>query len=85
MEGLINIIVYGKADTVVFTHAQPSISGTSYADLPQIAQELLEKPTSKADNLRMLLDMSGSVCEIVTGVTVGEHLLHTSLSIFLAD
>ena len=35
-------------------------------------QELLEKPSSKEDNLRMLLDMNGNVCEVVTGVVVGE-------------
>jgi len=58
------------ADTVVFTHAQPFTSGTSYSVLPDIHQELLEKPTSKADNLRMLLDMNGGVCEVVTGVSI---------------
>lgn len=34
-------------------------------------QELLEKPLDKTDNLRMLLDMNGGICEVVTGVTVG--------------
>lgn len=63
------------ADTVVLTHAQPSTSQTSYSDLPQTRQELLEKPDSKADNLRMLLDLNGSVCEVVTGVTVRESSL----------
>ncbi|KAJ8455202.1 hypothetical protein ONZ45_g18222 [Pleurotus djamor] len=58
------------ADTVVLTHAQPSTSQTSYSDLPQVAQELLEKPSSKEDNLRMLLDLNGGVCEVVTGVTI---------------
>ncbi len=38
-------------------------------------QELLEKPADKADNLRMLLDLNGNVCEVVTGVTVGEYSL----------
>ncbi|KIM77454.1 hypothetical protein PILCRDRAFT_825419 [Piloderma croceum F 1598] len=58
------------ADTVVLTHAQPFTSDASYSVLPDIQQELLEKPTSKADNLRMLLDMNGGVCEVVTGVSV---------------
>jgi septum formation protein len=40
--------------------------------LPAMNQELLEKPSSKEDNLRMLLDMNGNVCEVVTGVVVGE-------------
>ena len=35
-------------------------------------QELLEKPRSKADHLRMLQDLNGSVCEVVTGVSLGE-------------
>jgi septum formation protein len=58
------------ADTVVLTHAQPLTSETSFSVLPDANQELLEKPTSKADNLRMLLDMNGGVCEVVTGVTI---------------
>ncbi|KAG6826144.1 hypothetical protein H0H92_000980 [Tricholoma furcatifolium] len=58
------------ADTVVLTHAQPSTSDVSYTVLPQTTQELLEKPHSREDNLRMLLDLNGGVCEVVTGVTV---------------
>ncbi|EKM83356.1 hypothetical protein AGABI1DRAFT_96357 [Agaricus bisporus var. burnettii JB137-S8] len=49
------------ADTVVLTHAQPSISQTSYADLPQVEQQLLEKPSDKEDNFRMLMDLNGGV------------------------
>ena len=60
-----------SADTVVFTHAQPVTSDTSYLVLPDINQELLEKPTLKEDNLRMLLDLNGGVCEVVTGLVVG--------------
>jgi hypothetical protein len=60
------------ADTVVLTHAQPATSDISYSVLPQIQQELLEKPSSKEDNLRMLLDLNGNVCEVVTGVSIGE-------------
>ncbi|VDC04933.1 unnamed protein product [Peniophora sp. CBMAI 1063] len=58
------------ADTVVLTHAKPSTSDVAYSELPQIQQELLEKPDSKAENLRMLLELNGAVCEVVTGVTV---------------
>jgi len=58
------------ADTIVLTHAQPSTSQTSYSLLPDINQELLEKPSSKEDNLRMLLDLNGGVCEVVTGLVV---------------
>ncbi|KAF8800277.1 Maf-like protein [Phlegmacium glaucopus] len=58
------------ADTVVLTHAQPITSDTAYSMLPDVNQELLEKPSSKEDNLRMLLDLNGGVCEVVTGVVV---------------
>ncbi|KAF4613442.1 hypothetical protein D9613_008148 [Agrocybe pediades] len=58
------------ADTVVLTHAQPVTSDTSYSLLPDTHQELLEKPSSKEDNLRMLMDLNGNVCEVVTGVVV---------------
>ncbi|KAF9477731.1 Maf-like protein [Pholiota conissans] len=58
------------ADTVVLTHPQPISSNISYDLQPGGPQELLEKPTSKEDNLRMLLDMNGNVCEVVTGVVV---------------
>ncbi|KAK7048345.1 Maf/Ham1-domain-containing protein [Favolaschia claudopus] len=58
------------ADTVVLTHAQPSTTQTSYDMLPTIKQELLEKPSSKEDNLRMLMDLNGGVCEVVTGLVV---------------
>ncbi|KAK0206899.1 inosine triphosphate pyrophosphatase-like protein [Desarmillaria ectypa] len=49
------------ADTVVLTHVQPSTSDVSYSVLPETNQELLEKPSSKEDNLRMLLDLNGGV------------------------
>ncbi|KAF8222430.1 Maf/Ham1 [Tricholoma matsutake] len=49
------------ADTVVLTHAQPITSDVSYSVIPGIRQEVLEKPTSKEDNLRMLLDLNGGV------------------------
>lgn len=62
-------IVIG-ADTVVFTHVQPSTSDLGYSMLPGVTQELLEKPKDKLDNLRMLLDLNGNVCEVVTGLAV---------------
>ncbi|KAN0133333.1 Maf/Ham1 [Lactarius tabidus] len=58
------------ADTVVLTHAQPLSSDVAYSELPSVRQELLEKPESKEDNLRMLQDLNGSVCEVVTGVSL---------------
>lgn len=36
-----------------------------------VQQELLEKPSSKEDNMRMLMDLNGGVCEVVTGVSLG--------------
>ncbi len=60
-----------SADTIVLSHAQPSTSDVSYSVLPQTRQELLEKPSNKADNIRMLLDLNGAVCEVVTGVALG--------------
>ncbi|KAF8311963.1 Maf/Ham1 [Clavulina sp. PMI_390] len=59
------------ADTVVLSHYTPPISGTSTSlhwETPE--PELLEKPGSKEDNLRMLLDLNGKACEVVTGVSV---------------
>ncbi|KAG6834167.1 hypothetical protein H0H93_011459 [Arthromyces matolae] len=54
----------------VYERLVPSTSDVSYSVLPSADQELLEKPRSKEDNLRMLLDLNGGVCEVVTGVTV---------------
>lgn len=67
----------------MLTHPQPVTSDTSYSMLPAVNQELLEKPSSKEDNLRMLLDMNGSVCEVVTGVVVGEIRLSDFVWILL--
>ncbi|KAI5122734.1 hypothetical protein M0805_009819 [Coniferiporia weirii] len=58
------------ADTVVLTHTTPVHAGIHESLLPQERPEILEKPISKADNLRMLLDLNGGVCEVVTGVTL---------------
>lgn len=43
----------------------------SFADAPMTRQDILEKPSSKEDNMRMLLDMNGGVCEVVTGISLG--------------
>ncbi|KAJ7212131.1 Maf-like protein [Mycena pura] len=56
------------ADTVVLSHA--STSQDAFEMLPSVNQEVLEKPISKEDNMRMLLDLNGGVCEVVTGVVV---------------
>jgi hypothetical protein len=61
------------ADTVVLTHAQPVSSDIAYSELPGVHQELLEKPVDREDNLRMLQDLNGNVCEVVTGVSLGER------------
>lgn len=47
-------------------HAAPK--GTDSGDLC----EILEKPASKEDQIRNLMNMSGKDCEIVTGVAIGE-------------
>ncbi|KAH9838732.1 Maf/Ham1 [Rhodofomes roseus] len=57
------------ADTVVLTHPSPGLSSMP-ADIPLGLQDLLEKPADKADNYRMLLDLNGGMCEVVTGVSV---------------
>lgn len=44
-----------------------------------VRQELLEKPTSKEDNMRMLLDLNGGVCEVVTGVALGAKIMISSI------
>lgn len=54
---------------MVLTHPPLSHAGTIPEDAER--QELLEKPSSRKDNLRMLLDLNGGVCEVVTGVTLG--------------
>ncbi|KAM5544850.1 hypothetical protein V8D89_001748 [Ganoderma adspersum] len=61
------------ADTVVLTHAPVGLESQSqFAD--QIGgpdpQDILEKPLDKEDNMRMLLDLNGGRCEVVTGVSV---------------
>lgn len=60
-----------EADTVVLSHHPPPISSTSPSVVTETPDpDLLEKPSNKDDNLRMLLDLNGRSCEVVTGVTV---------------
>ncbi|KAI0363862.1 Maf/Ham1 [Pilatotrama ljubarskyi] len=59
------------ADTVVLTHPPPGLSSTPrFVDEMPPPQDILEKPMNKEDNMRMLLDLNGGVCEVVTGVSV---------------
>ena len=67
-----------KADTVVLTRVTPPTSNVHESLLPQIQPEILEKPESKAGNLRMLLDLNGGMCEVVTGVTLGKCSVYPS-------
>ena len=57
---------------MVLTHPPPGLSSVPrFADEAPPPQDILEKPRDKDDNLRMLLDLNGGICEVVTGVTVG--------------
>lgn len=58
------------ADTVVLTHPPPGLDSVPFEHHGPISQEVLEKPSSKEDNLRMLLDLNGGICEVVTGVSL---------------
>ncbi len=42
-----------------------------FSDEPIGPQDILEKPRDKEDNMRMLLDLNGAICEVVTGVSIG--------------
>ncbi|KAH8094498.1 Maf/Ham1 [Cristinia sonorae] len=57
------------ADTVVLTHPTASVI-SQFADQDKGPQEILEKPSTQEDNYRMLLDLNGGICEVVTGVTL---------------
>ncbi|EIW57973.1 Maf/Ham1 [Trametes versicolor FP-101664 SS1] len=59
------------ADTVVLTHPLPGLSSIPrFEDEAPFPQDILEKPIDKDDNMRMLLDLNGGVCEVVTGVSI---------------
>lgn len=57
----------------MLTYIVHATTGFDDSLLPQERPEILEKPMSKADNLRMLLDLNGVVCEVVTGISLGKH------------
>jgi len=58
------------ADTVVLSHYSPATSMAHQSSLPERRPDILEKPKNKADNLRMLLELNGGACEVVTGVSI---------------
>ncbi|EJU04996.1 Maf/Ham1 [Dacryopinax primogenitus] len=58
------------ADTVVLSSVTMPVPGTSASLINEPIPEILEKPSSQADNLRMLLDLNGQRCEVVTGITI---------------
>ncbi|THH31225.1 hypothetical protein EUX98_g2990 [Antrodiella citrinella] len=58
------------ADTVVLTRPTPGAFSSSFADQDIGPQDILEKPGSQEDNYRMLLDMNGGICEVVTGLSL---------------
>jgi len=58
------------SDTVVLTYHPPPVSTTGASLVESPEPDLLEKPESKEDNLRMLLDLNGHACEVVTGISV---------------
>ncbi|CAE7170485.1 unnamed protein product [Rhizoctonia solani] len=58
------------ADTVVLTKIPEAGLTIHDSLLPSVRPEILEKPHDKADNLRMLLELNGGRCEVVTGVSI---------------
>ena len=64
----------------MLTHLVHATSGLDSSFQPQVRPEILEKPISKADNLRMLLDLNGGVCEVVTGVSLGTRVPYSFVS-----
>ncbi|TEB31561.1 hypothetical protein FA13DRAFT_1709522 [Coprinellus micaceus] len=53
------------ADTIVLTYPSPLASSVSYRLQPGTEQQLLEKPGTKEEYLRMLLDMNGDICAML--------------------
>lgn len=61
------------ADTVVIFPPERDPASISGPSSPRtIPSQVLEKPSSKDDQYRMLELMNGKECEVITGVTVGE-------------
>ncbi len=59
----------------MLTHPPEGLKSMRFSDEPIGPQDLLEKPRDKEDNLRMLLDLNGAICEVVTGVSIGASRL----------
>ncbi|KAF8604601.1 Maf-like protein [Ceratobasidium sp. AG-I] len=58
------------ADTVVLSKPEAAGSNVHESLYPKNRPEILEKPANAADNLRMLLELNGRRCEVVTGISV---------------
>jgi len=58
------------ADTIVITRPTPPTSDIAPSLLPHTNPEVLEKPGTKEENFRMLLDLNGQQCEVVTGISI---------------
>lgn len=62
------------ADTVVIFPPE-RVSQEANSNINTVAgmrSQVLEKPTSMEDQIRMLDLMAGKECEVITGVTIGE-------------
>lgn len=52
------------------------VSQEANSDISTVAgmrSQVMEKPTSKEDQIRMLDLMAGKECEVITGVTIGKE------------
>ncbi|KIO21341.1 hypothetical protein M407DRAFT_218896 [Tulasnella calospora MUT 4182] len=67
------IFSFVSADTVVLSRIEPATSNLGGLE-HDIRPEIHEKPTSKADNLRIVFDMNGRSCEVVTGVSAAKSV-----------
>lgn len=70
---------------MVLSHYASATTTTHPDMLPHTRPEILEKPQSKADNLRMLLELNGGTCEVVTGVSLGNGDPFADLSVDLTQ
>lgn len=71
-----DVEAHPAADTVVIfpperITAEASANGST---VPGMQSQILEKPSSKEDQFRMLDLMAGKECEVITGVTIGMSL-----------
>ncbi|KAH7099027.1 Maf/Ham1 [Auriculariales sp. MPI-PUGE-AT-0066] len=58
------------ADTIVLSHIVPPRPGIQSTAELHDRPEVLEKPGTKDEKRRMLLDLNGKICEVVTGISV---------------